>query len=649
MCGILGIIDSVANVPEIDLRHGLYLLAHRGPDGEGVWHRPAGAAPFVALGHRRLAIIDLSEAAAQPMSNREGTCWITYNGEIYNYVELRAELAHCGYRFRSTSDTEVVLAAYEAWGPECVNRLNGMFAVAIWDERRRELFAARDRFGEKPFHYIWDPQRGRFAFASEIKALLALPFVDASLDERALYRYVVFQELAGSDETLWRGVKRLPHAHWLRLTWRDGRLDVICRRYWDINLEATANLTLDNAAVRLAELFADSVRLRLRSDVPVGTSLSGGIDSSAVVCQIHALGAAGGQASFSARMEDPALDEGVHIGAVTAKTGVANHQVWPSSAELARAFPRLCYHQEEPFPATSQFAQFLVMRLARESGVSVLLDGQGADELFAGYTPYFVARYADLCADWHFAALGREWHRFRTRHGRAFPIGARALAARLFPSTYRWITRHRPDIGRLGFGSSAISSWWNGDWLRAFAGEIPPPPPPTVRDGLTRKLYADALGGPLQELLRYGDRNSMAWSRELRQPFLDHRIAELVFGLPSDHKISGGQTKVVLRAAMRRLVPGTILERQDKLGYQAPLAAWMRGSLAAWTEERLEQASCDLNGHLVARPVDRFRAIRSSLDEGSARPVFALLALAEARRQLEPARLRDQPKIRGTA
>ena len=497
----------------------LSLMSHRGPDGEGVWARPTDTPPFVALGHRRLAIIDLSAAAAQPMTNDDQTLWLTYNGEIYNYVELMAELEAKGHRFRSHSDAEVVLRAYEEWGVDCLQRFNGMFAFAIWDERKKELFAARDRFGEKPFHFAWDAQRGCFAFASEIKALLALPQVDASIDDRALYRLIAFQEQAGAEQTLWRGVKRLPHAHWLRLSWRGHGFDLTIRRYWDIDLERTEELSLREAATRFQEIFADSVRLRLRADVPVGSSLSGGLDSSAVVCQIHALGAAGGQKTFSARMEEPELDEGHHISAVLGQTGVEGHEVWPSPYELEALFSKLCYHLEEPFFSTSQFAQHLVMRLASQNGVTVLLDGQGADELLAGYQPYYLTRYADLADRWQLPALWHEWRGFRRRHARSFPLGAKPLAARLFPQVYRSVARN----GRSASHSpgSNLGQWWDSAWLAEFVDEPPPELPAARRDKLTRKLYADTMRGGLQELLRYGDRNSMAWSREVRQPFLD--------------------------------------------------------------------------------------------------------------------------------
>lgn len=623
MCGILGLVRGSAQPDSGWIRQGLKILAHRGPDGTGAWTRPGDTAPRVAFGHLRLAILDLSPAAAQPMTSTDGRKVLTYNGEIYNYLEVRAELEGRGRRFRTRSDTEVLLQAYEEWGADGLARLNGMFAFALWDEERQELFAARDRFGEKPFHYLWDPQRQLFAFASEIKALLALPEAPRELDERALYRYVAFQELAGAEPTLWKGIRRLPHAHFLRLRWQTERLELEVRRYWDLDLERQDDPGFDAAAERFAELFADSVRLRLRSDVPVGSSLSGGLDSSAVVCQIHALGAAGGQQTFTARMEDPALDEGHHVAAVLAATGLTGHEVWPRSEILEQQFVRLCHHLEEPFLSTSQLAQHLVMGLAAEHGVIVLLDGQGADEILAGYRPYFLTRYADLAERRRLLALWRERRGFRSRHSRAFPLSAKALLARLLP--------RRPAAGLPFWG--ALAGWWHPDWRAGFADERPRGLPPSRRDGLTRRLYADTMQGELQELLRYGDRNSMAWSREVRQPFLDHRLAEMLFALPPEHKLRDGESKVLLRRAVRGLVPASILARQDKLGYQAPLLQWLRGPLADWTAERLEDAAAVFGPRLGGDLPARWRAAASRADNGTAEGLFALLTLAETTRQ----------------
>ena len=628
VCGIFGIVDARRSVDAELVRIGNKLQRHRGPDGEGVWVRAAGACPAVAFGHRRLAIIDLSKSAAQPMASADGALHITYNGEIYNYVELMRELKGLGHAFRTASDTEVILAAYAEWGPRCLDRLNGMFAFAIWDERAGELFAARDRFGEKPFHYALDPEHGVFAFSSEIKPLLALPWVDATVDDRSLYRFIAFNELAGSDQTLWRGVRRLPHAHRLRVC-MDGaaaRLDVSVTPYWSIDLDRTSDVDERTASREFAELFADSVRMRLRSDVPVGSSLSGGLDSSAVVCQIHALGAAAGQQAFTARMEVPELDEGVYVRAVLDRTGVCGHEVWPSAEALRDGFSRACYHLEEPFLSTSQFAQHLVMRLASEHGVTVLLDGQGADELLAGYRAYFLTRYADLADRRRLGALWREWRGFRARRRDAFPLTARMAGSRIAPEIYRLRRRLAPDGDATPTG---LGSWFKREWLHEFAGEAASKPPSSSRDALTRKLFADAFGGPLQELLRYGDRNSMAWSREVRQPFLDHRIAEMLFALPPEYKLRNGETKIVMRSGLKDLIPRPILDRQDKLGYQAPLTTWINGALKDWSVALVDHASSVLGERIATGAQERLARDRGVLSERDAAAAFRLATIGE--------------------
>jgi asparagine synthase (glutamine-hydrolysing) len=628
VCGILGIVSARPRF-ETDVPDLLSLLGHRGPDGEGVRYSDGGP-PFVCFGHRRLAIIDLSEDAAQPMLDESGRFWLTFNGEIYNYRELRQELEAKGWRFRSRSDTEVLLHAYQEFGPGCLDRLNGMFAFAIWDAERRELFAARDRFGEKPFHYAWLPERGLFGFSSEIKALLPLPWVDGGLDDRALYRFVAFRELAGSAETLFRGVRRLPNAHWLRLSWKGSQLELSVRRYWDIDLADTASLDLDEAARRFRDLFSDSVRLRLRADVPVGTSLSGGLDSSAVVCQIHRLGAAAGQKAFSARMEEAALDEGPHIARVLKHTAVAGHEVWPRAEQLQTMFERLCYHQEEPFLSTSQYAQHLVMQLARENGVTVLLDGQGADELLAGYTRYFRLRYADLAAHRRVGVLALERLFFSRHHGRDFPLSPRLLMALL------WRGASNSGVSRSARTPTwkEMLSWWSEEWLASFPSERGPERYHRGRDALTSELYNDALGGGLQELLRYGDRNSMASSRELRQPFLDHRLAELAFALPATFKLHRGETKLVMRRAFADLLPPALLARQDKLGYQAPLRSWIAGPLNGWARQMLEAARETLGRRLKGDSAERVSSVSPTWTEGDCSALFAILTLGEAHRTL---------------
>jgi asparagine synthase (glutamine-hydrolysing) len=630
MCGIFGVVSTKkVESPGMTVR-ALKSLAHRGPDGEGFWNRTQGS-PFVTLGHRRLAILDLSESAAQPMLSPDGLHCLIFNGEIYNYQELRAQLETFGANFHSTGDTEVLLMAYQKWGKDCLERLNGMFSFAIWDETLQELFAARDRFGEKPFFYCCSPEKGLFAFASEIKALVAAGLARAELNDSALRRYVRYGVLDGSEETLYRNVRRLMPGHALRVRCKDDRLEVRNWRYWSLTKGEERNpIDLNRASEEFRELFEDSVRLRLRADVPVGTSLSGGVDSSAVVCTIRRLGASGGQKTFSARMEEQSLDEGVYINEVLLNSGVEGHDVIPSHEDLQEYFGTLCWHMEEPFPATSMFAQFLVMRLAQEHGVTVLLDGQGADELLAGYHGYFRLHYEDLLCSWSFAEFINEFRSYSDLRSGAVPMSWKGVFASFLPPSWNQaLQNHRLE-------DRAFALWWNSSWLNEAARETCETQELPYRRRLNAALLRDALGGELQALLRYGDRNSMAASRELRQPFLDHRLAEFAFRLPSECKIFRGFTKVVLRNAMRGIVPEMILNRVDKLGYQAPQGKWLNGPLKQWVEERLEDIQPEFKGRVQSNPLEHFRSLGYPLNEwDDARSLFRFLTLGECFSQMK--------------
>ena len=637
MCGILGVVSADHPVAPEAIVDGLEAMAHRGPDGQGHWHRRAGAPPWVSLGHCRLAIIDLTEMGAQPMASNDGVAVLTYNGEIYNYQELRAELRTLGYEFQSQSDTEVLLHAYRHWGEDCLSRLNGMFAFAVWNEAKRELFAARDRFGEKPFHYVFDPSMHFFAFASEMKGLFAGGFASPVLSDPALQRLADGAFLDGSDDTIYRCVRRLRAARALRVTSKNGRLELREWTYWQSGYRSDKlPQGHQNPVHTFRELFEDSIRLRLRSDVPVGTSLSGGLDSSAVLCTIKQVGVAIGQRAFSARMTDPRLDEGKHIHRVLNHTGIPGYSVVPTHQKLQRHFPQICFHMEEPFPATSMFAQFLVMQLAKEHGVTVLLDGQGADELLGGYDNYFHLRYGDMARHSNFIALRRELRSYSGLRDGERAMTAKGIAAALLPPSFydRWRSF------RSGGGSMR---WWNADWKfprrdSVEAGQFQP-----YFSRFRARLQHDSHSGPLQALLRFGDRNSMAWSRELRQPFLDHRLAEFLSTLSDDWKISNGMTKVILRQAMKGVVPSEILNRTDKLGYQAPLGQWLSQELRVWTEERLDHAEQILEGRTASGLVDRFRRLTLPLNDWQeARHLFQLLTLAECISQMREVSARSR-------
>ena len=529
----------------------------------------------VGLGHRRLSIIDLTHAADQPMFDRSGELVLVYNGEIYNYLELREELRAAGRVFTTESDTEVLLAAYEQWGTDCLPRLNGMFAFALWDGRRRELFLARDRFGEKPLFHTRLPGGG-FAAASEMKALFAHPDVRVSPRESAVRSYVDGRFYEDGEETMFDGILRLPPAHAMVI----GDEGSVRRRwrYWTPDYAAVEDGFDETAAAeRFRALLERSVRTRLRSDVPVGTSLSGGLDSSAIVCllaearmQTPTLT----QNTFSGRFDDadPTLSEGPYIDLVVDRAAVRAHSVTPSPTGLIEESELLHWHQEEPFLSASIYLQWCVMRLAREHETTVLLDGQGADELLAGYQFYFPAYQLDLVDRRRLVRLARETLVFRRRLRKA---------SRGYANSLR---RFDHDVA---LGPRALASAWrrrSSVPTSAYDDGIPPAAPGTR----LRRQIAEALQyNSLPMLLRYADRNAMAFSRETRFPFLDHELVDWCITLPDRAFVQDGWQKHILRQAMGGILPEQIRWRADKVGYAAPLDLWLRDSLREWARERL--------------------------------------------------------------
>src|SRR4030095_890526 len=414
MCGIVGIwnLDS-GPIDSGSLELATNAISHRGPDDEGFLlvntrtgragscggsdtderltlpglHQFRNEHFDLAFGFRRLSIIDLSPSGHQPMSSADGKFWIIFNGEIYNYRELRAQLAELDHKFQTTSDTEVILAAYRQWGESCVEYLNGMFALAIWDAAAKKLCIARDRFGEKPLHYVHVPGR-LFAFASEMKALWAAGVATRRIHEETLALFAKYGQVEGGEQTTYENILRLPQAHCLTLT-QNGQVQK--RRYWDIDPRVTIEGWTDEQYVeQFRELLINSVSLRLHADVPVGSSLSGGLDSSTIVGVINRVLPEGSvQKTFSARFDDPGRDEGQWMDLVTRKNRGERHDVWPTAEKFFEELTDLFWHQEEPFTSTSVYAQWNVMRLAKQNDVTVLLDGQGADEMLAGYHSYF--------------------------------------------------------------------------------------------------------------------------------------------------------------------------------------------------------------------------------------------------------------------
>lgn len=567
MCGIAGmlLLDGQSVEPAM-LRRMTGQLVHRGPDGEGHW---VNRGRFVGFGHRRLAVIDLSESASQPM-HYLGRYTITYNGEIYNYLELRRELSGEGYWFTTQSDTEVILAAYAAYGRECLRKFDGMFAFAIWDEVKRELFCARDRFGEKPFYYHYVAGR-QFLFASEMKALFAAG-VHRRHNPRMLFNYLAYevvQDPFKPTETFYEGVTSLEPSHALTVEFQ-GKGAQAQRRYWQITLGAQReDLRFEEASERFRVLLTESVRRRLRSDVPVGSSLSGGIDSSSVVCIMKALSEPedGVQRTFSARFSDHTLDEGRYIEIVAEGAGITPYYTWPDGEGLAASMKTLMHHQEEPFGGASVFAQWEVMRLAKEHNTTVLLDGQGADETLGGYLHFFRPYLLSLFkADR--AKFEAEVVAYERLHGHRFNAGWRFRCEAAVPGLVSWlgaVRRHLKAPEHL--------NWVNRDFVEAYRRERPPF---KSFDDLNEALSFFSQDYGLRNLLRFSDRNSMAFSREVRLPFLSHALVEFVFTLPDTYKLQAGWTKRILREAMNGIVPEAVRLRVDKLGFQPPQEEWMR-------------------------------------------------------------------------
>jgi asparagine synthase (glutamine-hydrolysing) len=501
------------------------------------------------------------------MADASGRWVVTYNGEIYNYLELREELEAAGVRFRSHSDTEVLLEACARWGPAAVERFNGMFSFALWDRKERTLFAARDRFGEKPFFYRLTPGR-EFRFASEIKAL----FLEGDPPPRPrlaiLHRFLAhdryWQRL---DETFYEGIALLPPAHTLLL--RDGRLEV--RRYWGLPEEPAApGGTEGEQVARVRDLLEDSVRIRMRSDVPLGTCLSGGLDSSTVVAMVSRLLARGAdpgssprRATFSACFPDNPADETPFIDDVVAATGVETHRTFPSPEGMVEDLPRLMHALDEPFSGPPIYAEWKVFELAKKRGVTVLLNGQGGDEVFAGYHFFFGDLWWSLLRQGRLAALRREMKEYDALHGAG--AARRILRPALRERVPRWARRLRGGGGVL----------WLTEEFRRTTAEGAPPPPSGLRTSLRESQYLRML----PHLLRQGDRIGMAFSREARLPFLDHRLVEFLHSLPDPMKLRGGTTKWALREAIRGLVPESVRNRHDKVGFAVPKAAWLRGAL----------------------------------------------------------------------
>jgi asparagine synthase (glutamine-hydrolysing) len=607
MCGIAGIVGDRA-VSRIAVEAMTERMAHRGPDGTGFWHSPDGR---VAFGHRRLAVIDLSPEAAQPMADAAGTAVVTYNGEIYNYRELADRLRAEGVTFRTASDTEVLLQAYLRWGDRFLDELNGMFAFALFDSRRRRLVCARDRFGEKPFLFVRGPDF--LAFASEYKALLALAEVPMTVDDRRILAFLRDGRRGLDDDraTAFTAVQQLRPGEMMAVD--VDTLAVEARRYWRPTPDPDlARLDWEDAAARFKDLLIDSVRLRLRSDVPMGSCLSGGLDSSAIVCIARDLiGRDRPYHVFTGRFPETEADEGRWAEDAARTVGATQHTSLPTPQDLLARLDAFMWLNELPVTSTSQYAQWCVFESARKHGVTVLLDGQGGDEILGGYEQYFADYLAALRAAGGRVRVVREEVLIRERYPLALPTLWQRLK-RALPDSVRW------HAARLSGRGSDFTFGLSGAARTASAIL---PLPRTDIDGrfhpLARALVEDACIAHLPTLLRYGDRNSMAHSREVRLPFCDHRLAEFVFSLPASYLMGEIETKRLLRRAMAGILPESVGRRWNKRGFLPPQEAWFKECLAARVEAVFHDPAFTRRGHWNVvwwrRALDRFRNGESHL------------------------------------
>lgn len=601
MCGICGKIyfDRSRAVDGHLLESMAEVLKHRGPDDSGVY-----VAGHVGLGHQRLSIIDLSAAGHQPMANEDSSIWIVYNGEIYNFEELRCELETKGHVFKSHTDTEVIIHLYEEQGTDCVQRLRGMFAFAIWDSRRQQLFLARDRAGKKPLVYA--VADGAFLFASEIKSLLQDPAIDRAVNPEALSHYLTYQYVPG-PLTIFRGIHKLPPAHTLVL--RSGKVEI--QPYWQLSYAAKREAGLDGLVEQFRDIFAEAVRIRLRSDVPLGAFLSGGIDSSAVVAMMSRLSSQPVK-TFSIGFEESDYDELGYARSI-ARQFYTEHTEFVVKPEAIKILPRIIRHYDEPFADPSAIPTFYVAQLTRQH-VTVALNGDGGDESFAGYERYLAdrlaARYVQLPRFVREGIIRRivdllpyqdaRWS--MVRRLKRFISGAAEDPAQRYLAWLCYFTNEmKAEIFSAAFlekTAAADSVAIMAEMFRRADAESP----------LERALFADVMLYLPYDLLVKVDIASMAHGLEARSPFLDHKVMEFAAALPPGLKLHGSQTKFFLKRAFADLLPREIRERR-KMGFGVPLHRWLR--------QELKQPAHDilLDRRSIERGYFKPAAVRQLLDE----------------------------------
>ncbi|MFH2041905.1 MAG: asparagine synthase (glutamine-hydrolyzing), partial [Acidobacteriota bacterium] len=570
----------------------------------------------VGFAHLRLSIIDLSSDAAQPMTDEKSRFWIIHNGEVFNYIELREELRKKGYVFRSQSDTEVILHAYREWGEACLTRFNGMWAFVIYDLEKNRLFGARDRFGIKPLFFH---SNGRhLVFASEIKALLQVPWIPREPFLPAVKDYLFYSRVDTSDTCFFKEIRQLKPGHFFTIDLNKGS-ELSIQTWWNMRdgLE-TPPKSEDEAAEGFREHLLNSVKLRLRSDVPVGTCLSGGLDSSAIVALANPFLKEGYQRTFSMVQPGHPFDETPYIDRLIKRYKVQAKKRAINGTDLLLDLQRLIKSHDEPFTSTSMYAQWKVFELAKQNGVTVTLDGQGADESLAGY-PYFKMVYwAELLKTVKWGAYLRET---RCASSSLLDFGINLA------SSFSGFMPHRRMIAMARMMDPQYKTFWLN---KSYFKDVPLPHGQIEHlfsSSLNQRLYEVFVFDGLPALLRYTDRNSMAHSLESRMPFMDYRLVSFLFSLPPRFKIQNGYSKYIMRRALREDVPDYILQRRDKVPFLTSEAHWFRNEMRALILDVMDSESFRSRPFLLPSKVKMLynRHLKGEID--ASRPIWRILNL----------------------
>ena len=567
MCGFVVILSPDCRPADTALANRMAeLMAHRGPDDAGAFSEPG-----IAFAFRRLAIFDLADSSHQPMVSMDQRYVIAFNGAIYNFVELRAELRALGHTFHTNGDTEVLLAAYQQWGAACLPRLNGMWAFVVYDRRDRRIFAARDRFGVKPLFWYYD-DRG-LVLTSEIKAIRDSGHARPVPNWRTIASFLLEGRLDEDDTTFYAGIRRVPAGTFFE---GDARIAPTFRRYWCLD-EAVAMTEPVDAVEQFRYLFDDAVRLRMRGDVPFGVLLSGGLDSTSIISSMVTQQVQNGHGPR--RIEalcylDPAYDEMSFIDATLQQTGAALHRLEADQELLWNILERHLWYQDEPVHSFTSVVIYQLLQLARERGLKVMLSGQGADEVLAGYSGYFIDYWSDLVRAGHPWIAHREISAFARGHEQSTLALHGTVARRYFNSFRRLVPGHRRLAARRR-RAHVVRDRWVSDDVKRHWEPSPEPYPRTLTESLRKSIEQSAL--PLY--LRVEDRNAMAHGVEVRMPFLDHRLVSLAFRLGARWKLHGEYTKVVLRAAMEGRIPEVVRKRVSKFGFPTSANRWFGTTL----------------------------------------------------------------------